>query len=332
MNTLLRQMSRGGPAAAVICLLLVLPGLALAAGEDQAGGWRLKIKDAAVARGEAVLLGEIAEPIGPVPPAVWSRLSALPLWPAPPAGKPMNMTRPKIQQAMAHYAGELSSLCLYPASLTLQQGGVVLDGAALEHLVVKALTPVVRAMPGEASLSDFRLPTALFLSREGQVAELEGPVDLTPGRISLRIAVKEPDGSVVRRVTGTAFVDVWTEVPCAAIPLAKDDVLEPDRVTFVRKNLAHIKGEVWDGKGGPWRVQRALGGGQPIMQTDVAVLPIVRKGTKVTMVYEGKNFRLSMPGEALNDGASGESIPVRNMQSKKQLRATVRDSLTVVVR
>ena len=296
------------------------------------GGWRLKIKDAAVTRGKTVLLGEIAEPIGPLTPDLWRKLETVALWPAPPTGKPMNMTRPKIQQAMAHYAGELSSMCIYPTSMTLQQGGAVLDGKALESLVVKTLTPHMRNMPGDASLQDFRLPSALFLSREGQTAELEGPFELTPGRTSLRFAVREPDGSVVRRVTGTVFLDLWAEVPVASVPLNKDEVLGPERVTFARKNLAHIKGAVWDGRGGPWRMQRVVTLGQPIMQADVAVIPTVQKGTTVTMLYEGRNFSVSMPGEALADGARGETIAVRNLNSKKQLRATVRDGLTVVVR
>ena len=296
------------------------------------GGWKLKMKDAAVVRGETVLLGEIAHPIGTIDPQLWRQLSGVTLWDSPPTGKPMNMTRPKIQQAMAYYARELSSLCVYPASMTIQQGGAVLDTEALQSLVVKTLTPQIRTLPGEAALQDFRLPAPLFLASQEQVAELEGPVDLVPGRLSLRIAVKDVDGSVVRRVSGTVFLDVWTEVPCAGMPLNKGEVLGPERVTFTRKNLAHIKGVVWDGRGGPWRVQRPVMGGQPIMQADVAVIPTVMKGAPVTLVYMGKNFTLSVPGEALSDGASGETIAVRNAQSKKQLRATVRDGQTVIVR
>lgn len=314
-----------------LALADVAPGNG-AAGSPYNNGWRLKIRDAAVVRGENVLLGEIAEPIGPLDPEIWERLGGSVLWPSPSAGRPMNMTRPKIQQAMAHYAGELSSMCIYPASMTIQQGGSVLDGEALRSLVVKTLTPQIRTLPGDASLQDFRLPAALFLSHEGQVAELERPVELIPGRISLRIVVKEPDGSVVRRVTGTVFLDLWAQVASAAVPLNKDEALTPERVTFTRKNLAHMKGTVWDGKGGPWRMQRAVPAGQPIFQTDVSVIPTVQKGATVTMVYEGRNFTLSIPGMALSDGARGETIAVRNLQSKKELRATVRDGLTVVVR
>lgn len=320
-------------ALAACAIVFALPGTIFGNEKEiYDGSWRLRIKDAAVARGETVTLGEIAEPIGTVSPELWNRLSAVSLWAAPPIGKPMSMTRPKIQQAMAHYAKELSSLCAYPASMTIQQGGAVLTADDLQALVVKTLTPQIRVLPGEALLQDFRLPSALFVPREGQVAELEGPVSLVPGRISLRIAIKDFDGTAVRRVTGSVFLDLWVEIPCAGIPLNKDEVLGPERVTFMRKNLAQIKGTVWDGRGGPWRIVRPVSTGQPIMQIDVAVIPTVQKGSPVTMVYEGKNFTLTVPGEALTDGARGETIPVRNLQSRKELRATVRDGLTVVVR
>ena len=296
------------------------------------GGWRLKLKDAAIIGGAAVRLGEIAEPIGPVPPDVWKKLAAVELWAAPPKGRPMNMTRPKIQQAMAHYAREISSLCTYPSSITLQQGGSVLGGDDLRAIVVKTLTPHARTLGDEVYLQDFRLPSAVFLSEVDQFVELEGSHNLVPGRNSLRFAVKDPGGAVVRRTTGTVFIDVWSSLPTAGMPLNKDEVLGPERVVYTRKNLAHIKGEVWDGRGGPWRMQRPVLAGQPIMQADVSVIPTVSKGAAVTMVYEGKNVTLSIPGEALNDGACGESIVVRNLQSKKQFRAIVRDAMTVVVR
>ncbi len=322
---------RGVLERALLVLFLVLAsGTAWAADLD--GNWRLKIKDVAVVAGPSVKLGEIAEPVGPVPPDTWKKLAATELWPSPPEGRPMSMARARVQQGMAAYLGELSSLCVYPATLTLQRGGLVLGEDALRSVVVKALTPHLGALPGESSMQDFRLPQHIFLSHAGQQVDLEGPLALYPGRVSLRLAVKDLDGSVVRRLTGSVFVDSWVEVPCASSPLNRDETLGPERVTFVRKNLAHLKGEPWNGRGGPWRVMRPIGGGQPILQTDLSVVPMVKKGSTITMLYETGNLRLTAAGEALSDGASGESIVVRNLHSKKQTRAVVRDALTVVVR
>ncbi|MDL2271565.1 flagellar basal body P-ring formation chaperone FlgA [Desulfovibrio sp. OttesenSCG-928-I05] len=317
-------------ALAGIVLALALVQLAEAAGEST--GWRLRIKDAAVVRGDAVLLGEIADPVGPLDPALWQKLAASRLWESPPEGRPVSMTKPKLQQAMAAYAGELSALCIYPASITLQRGGAILYEDDLRSLVVKTLTPHLGRLPGEASFSDFRLPASVFLNHSGQNVELEGPFDLVPGRCTLRLAVKEMDGVVVRRLTGTVFVDIWANVPTASSPMNRGDILSPGQITFERKNLAHLREAPWDGKGGPWRVVRPIGAGQTIHVGDLGVVPAVTRGATVTMLYEGKNFRLAIPGEAMADAAIGESVAVRNLQSKKQVYGVVRDGLTVVVR
>ena len=45
--------------------------------------WRIKIRNAASARGDQVLLGDIGEPLGGMSPERWQSLASQPLWPAP---------------------------------------------------------------------------------------------------------------------------------------------------------------------------------------------------------------------------------------------------------
>ncbi len=296
--------------------------------------WRIRFLEAATVSEAQVVLGEIAVPAGDIPPALWKELSARRLWASPPeAGRPVNMTRPRLQQAAVEFLGpEMARLCLYPPSMALQRGGRVMSPAEVQEVVVKTLTPLLGALPGEASLQDFRLPPYVFLSGPGQTLALEVPSRLNPGRLSLQINVRDVDGSVVKRLTGTVFLDCWVNVPCAAAPLNKGDALETDRVTFVRKNLASLREAVWDGRGGPWRMLRPVTLDQVIYQSDLATIPTVAKGSSVTLVYQGGSVSLSATVEALADGVTGETIPVRNISSKKQLYATVRDGNTVFIR
>jgi flagella basal body P-ring formation protein FlgA len=121
-------------------------------------------------------------------------------------------------------------------------------------------------------------------------------------------------------------------VPCASVPLNRDEVLEPSKFTFMRKNLGLLRGEqIWDGKGGPWRLTRAVLPEQPIFLADLTHLPTVSRGDKIVLVYQGRNVRLSAKAEAMADGVKGESIPVRNLSSKKQLYAVVWDESTAVI-
>lgn len=293
--------------------------------------WRIRIQEAAVTQGDMVTLGDIGQVHGTPPPGVWERLAARPLWPAPPeTGKPLQINKSRLGQALRETLGDYADLCILPTSLALQRGGSVLTEADLRALVVKTLTPELRNMRGETSLDDFRLPAYVFLAHQGQRAELEPP-KLVPGRLSLRFTVQEVDGSTVRRFTGTVMLNQWVEVPCAARPLNRGDAITPDNVTFARKNLAFLRGELWDGRGGPWQVQRAIGAGQPIAAADLAALSMVRRGDIVVLVYQRGAVRLEAKAEALADGGPGDTIAVRNLQTKKQVYATVRSGGVVEV-
>ena len=315
----------------VVCLLLFpFQGQAAPAASD--APWRIRILDAAVAPGAMVTLGDIGEVHGTPPSGVWEQLAARPLWPAPPeAGKPLQVSRARLGQALRETLGEYADLCILPASMAIQKGGTVLREAELRAIVVKTLTPELRSMQGEAELTDYRLPPYAFLAHNGQTVELE-PLKAVPGRLSLRFAIKEVDGSVLRRFTGTVMLELWANVACAGRPLNRGDALTPDDISWQRKNLAQIRGELWDGKGGPWQVQRAIGTGQPIFLADITALAMIRKGDIVTLRYSKGNVRLEVQAEALADGGPGATVAVRNLQSKKQVYAVVRDANTVETR
>ena len=315
----------------IFALLIGMLSVASSARAEQST-WRVRFLDAAVVSGETVRLGEVAVPVGDISPERWAALSARELWPSPPDnGKVMSMTRPRLQEAVVRTMPDLAPYCLFPGSMLLQRGGAVLGEAAVHAQVVKELTPYLASLDGEVSLSDVRAPSAVFLKHPGQTLAVEPPKRIAPGRLSIRLAVRELDGSVTQKLTGSVMVDCWKTVPRAIKPLNRDEPLEPTAVNFVRVNLAQLRETPWDGKGGPWRMTRPVGVDQVIYQSDVAHIPTIAKGTIVTLLYEGKTVKLSVKAEVLADGVAGAAVPVRNTASKKEVYAVVRDPSTVVV-
>lgn len=296
------------------------------------GDWRLKILPAAITNTENVLLEDIAIPIGPIDENLWFDLKARQLWPAPPEeGKPLQINKTKLSQALREALGpEYSNRFILPTSLVIQKGGVVFREDDLRNYVVNSLTPQLVAMPGEAELTEFRLPEYIFLAHGQQQIQLE-PGKLTPGRVPLRFAIQEADGKVLRRVAGTAKLTLWITAPAAARPLNKGETLSPDSITFMRMNAAQMKDVPWDGQGGPWQIIRSIGTGEPILQSDLASKSMVRRGNILNLIFERGNLHMSIQAEALADGQPGETIPVRNLQTKKQVYATVKDGSTVVI-
>jgi flagella basal body P-ring formation protein FlgA len=318
----------------LLLALTVLPWISSpAAGKDGTPvPWRIRFLEAAIVAGPTVLLGEVAIPVGDMPAETWRELAARELWPAPAQEKrPLNMSRPRLQEAVVRTMNDLAPYCLFPGSLALQRGGALFTREQIRSAVINQLTPALAVLPGEASFSDFRLPSFIFAGHDGQTLEVEPSQKIAAGRLHIRLLVREMDGAVVQKISASVFADCWTEVPAAATALNRDEILEPGMVTFVRMNLAHLRGEVWDGRGGPWRILRPIGLEQAIYRADLGHVPTVRKGSLVTLLYEGKNLRLSAPGEAMADGVPGESIPVRNSQSRKQLYGIVRDASTVMI-
>lgn len=294
--------------------------------------WRLKIENAAVALNDSVFLGDIATPLGHMDEALWQDLSRRALWAAPEQeGKPMQVNRSRLAQALRQALGkDVAGRCILPTSLVIQRGGLVFREDVLRDYVVKSLTPQLAAMPGEAQLTEFRLPEYIFLEHAQQQIQLE-PGKLAPGRITLRFAVKEADGTVLRRVAGTVNLQLWVTVPAAMRVMSKGENLTPEAVTFMRVNAATLKDMPWDGQGGPWRLARGLSAGEPILQSDLQSQLMVRRGDVVTLIYARGNVRMTTQAEALSDGEPGATIAVRNLQSKKQVYAKVKDGGTVII-
>ncbi len=293
--------------------------------------WRIRIHEAAVVQGDMVRLGDIAEVFGMAPQDTWAQLANRALWPAPPEeGKPFIINRARLTRALRQSLGNYADICIIPSQLALQRGGSVVREEALRGLVVKNLTPFVHALSGQSELVDFRLPPYVFLQHQGQQISLE-PLAIKPGRLSLEFLVRELDGTQIRRFTGTAMLHVWQEVPSPSVQLSRGDAIHVSQINLIRQNLAFAKGEVWDGRGGPWQVKRSISPGQVILASDIEPLAMIGRGEVITLEYRKGSVLLQVQAEALADGGLGDTILVRNLQSKKQIYAKVFDANRVVI-
>ena len=297
--------------------------------------WRIKIRDAAVVASQYVRLGEIADPLGDYPEDIWAGIKNKQLWLAPETiGQPMRINKNKLKVQMRSYLEDLERICIYPSSLAIQQGGGVVLAPDLRAMVVKYLTAETVGLPGEVNLGDISTPEYIFLSHSQQTIEPQLLSKPGAGRMSLRFVVKDLDGSILRRYTGSAFVNLWVSVPCASIPLNKEDSIDVDKIKFMRKNLASLRGDlsgIWDGRGGPFRVMRSIGAEDVIYVSDLSGVPTVRRGRNVNLIYEKGNVRLQVEAQAQADAALGETVTVRNLQSKKLITAIVQGTDTVLV-
>jgi len=79
------------------------------------------------------------------------------------------------------------------------------------------------------------------------------------------------------------------------------------------------------------RVVRSLGAGQALIPDAVAAPMLVRRGQRVVLTAHTAGMDVQVQGEALNDGAAGDRVSVRNLGSKRVVEGEVTAQGTVQV-
>ncbi len=318
----------------ILCILLsfsLLCFINYQNAQAAANSWRIKIHDAAVVENDIVTLGDIAIPLGAVSNDEWNKLKSIQLFAAPEvSGKPFQISKQKLEESLYYVLGDSAQYLLLPNSIAIQKSGALLREQEIMLLIQSSLQTMMSQLGGRTELVDYRIPSYIFLDTKGQKLVVEDVASAT-GRLSLRLNVVEMDKSIVKRYTGTVFLNLWKDVPAPMKPYNRGEALSPENLTYVNRNISNIKGEVWDGKGGPWQFNNAVGVNTPIMKSDLSPLALIKKGQRVNIVYQKGSIQINQQGEALQDGSFGDLISVRNTQSKKQIFGTVIDSGTIKI-
>lgn len=139
------------------------------------------------------------------------------------------------------------------------------------------------------------------------------------------------DGAPQRSVSVTLRVDRFREVPVASRAIRRQALLTGDEIrlesrasgqlpagAFTRSDETVGKQAVRDIKAGEVLTSRVL---QP--------LPVIQKGDLVTLVVEGKGFRITASGRATEEGRPGQLIRVTNLASRKELYGRVEEGREV---
>ncbi len=69
--------------------------------------------------------------------------------------------------------------------------------------------------------------------------------------------------------------------------------------------------------------RRTLTRGSVLLPNDFTIAKMVSRGNRVTIIAEGADFAVRMPGRALMDGTRGETIQVQNLSSQRAIEGIV---------
>ncbi len=218
-------------------------------------------------------------------------------------------------------------------AIVIERAAVTISAAEIEDAVHSAL--IERgAKPGmELEIATGRSPMHIPVDADGAVPQVKQiSYDSRSGRFTAVVAAPADDPAAQRlRVTGRAHA--MEETPVAVRPLRRGETISARDIAMkpVRKSrLQHDTIMVIDDLVG-MSPRRNLSPGDAIRETEIEKPLLVRRGKLVTLELSFVAMRLTAQGKALENGAEGDYVRVRNTQSNQVVEGEVDRTGRVVV-
>ncbi|WP_150633333.1 flagellar basal body P-ring formation chaperone FlgA [Pseudomonas fluorescens] len=152
-------------------------------------------------------------------------------------------------------------------------------------------------------------------------ASLESPAKPL-GRVTVKVRC---EGSSPWTVFVPAQVRLFRDVVTVTRPLRRTGIVEPDDVMLRERDISLL------GQGYLTSVDQAIGQRltRPMVTDQVITLvhleqaEVIRKGDQVVITARSGTLSVRMPGEALSNGGMAEQIRVKNLNSRRVIKAQV---------
>lgn len=152
-------------------------------------------------------------------------------------------------------------------------------------------------------------------------ASLESPAKPL-GRVTVKVRC---EGASPWTVFVPAQVRLFRDVVTVTRPLRRAGIVEPDDVTLRERDISLI------GQGYFTSVDQAIGQRltRPMVTDQVITLvhleqaEVISKGDQVVITARSGTLSVRMPGEALSNGSMAEQIRVKNLNSRRVIKAQV---------
>ncbi len=134
-------------------------------------------------------------------------------------------------------------------------------------------------------------------------------------------------------VTLSGGYEALAIVPVLKRQVREGEVINANDIDYSKEAARHIRKNIITdvkeliGKS----PKRIISQGRPIRQDEIANPAILQKGAHVTMIYKSNNLEIKTLGEAMDSGAKGDVIRVKNLASKSIISGVVESSDSVRV-
>ena len=132
-------------------------------------------------------------------------------------------------------------------------------------------------------------------------------------------------GELVSDFQVSLRAQLWQEVWTAASRLERGQPLDRSLLTTTKVDVLreHQPQLLADTDPSTLEVAQTVGASRPLTKRDVIERPLVRRGQVVEVVAQQGLLAISMKGLALESGARGELIKLRNLESRREFSAQI---------
>jgi len=134
------------------------------------------------------------------------------------------------------------------------------------------------------------------------------------------------DNGVILNINGR--YEAMTEVPVLSYRFDRGGVIREDDLTWKAVPQRYLRNNTVQDIGSliGMEVTRTIVPGKPVSKRDIAPQTMIEKGDMVTVLYSTSTMELKLKGLALEKGARGDIIRIRNTRSQKIMHGRIESS------
>ena len=211
--------------------------------------------------------------------------------------------------------------------------GWVLDREAIERILETHLQKIVNDPKKRVEIKELRCDETVLLPPGALSHEVIAPEQAYRGGPLSATVVFLINGQEKKRIRISARIDLYADVLVASRFLQRHHELEEKDVQWVNRNVAllpnDIVTEMRDILGR--RMTLSINGQEVFRKGMVEFPPLVKRGDRVIMAIENRQFKITTWGEAKDEGRRGDRIRLVNLSSRKEVFGRVLDANTVLI-
>lgn len=247
---------------------------------------------------------------------------------SPKAGEVVVLDGSKVLQKMRDEGVKLDSLrYTLPRQMTVTRAFREVKGDELERVLSAFIAKDGRQIDVKQLVMEkpVRIPT------DSMGLEVVALKTTQPGHIG--VDYKSIAGSDEVRFHLRAIADEWRLMPVAAKPLTRGTIVTAQDVKLEKLNATALGKDSVENIGDivGRSVTKDIGQGEMFKTSAIIIPPVITAGSKVTLVFRQGRLEVTATGTALENGAAGAEIKVRNEASQKVVSGRVSEPGLVMV-